>query len=441
MAALDPVVRASQGLWVATATGDADDEVTDDRGRVAVPPENPSYTLKRLWLTPEQEEGYYNGFANSALWPLCHIAYRRPVFRRCDWLRYREVNELFARAVAEEIGRDKAFVFVQDYHLALLPRMLKQLCPQATVAQFWHIPWPNPEVFRICPWMIELLEGLLGNDLLGFHIRYHGNNFIDTVDRELEARPDRELTAIVYRRHTTKIRSLPISVDFEAIDRQARSPEVGRRMEQWRQQLSLHEPFLGLGVDRADYTKGIPERLRALDAFLQRYPDYHGRFRFLQVAVPSRLGVEAYRQLNDEIDHLVAEINARHGRDSWKPICLLRQHVDPLGLYALYRLAGFCLVTPLHDGMNLVAKEFVAARVDERGVLLLSRFTGAARELRDASIVNPYAADELADQIHRALAMDPQEVRTRMRRLRERVRERNIYKWAGDIVRKLGRLR
>lgn len=438
--ALDPVMRAVGGLWVAHGSGDADAEVTDDRGRVRVPPERPAYTLKRVWLTKEQEEGYYSGFANSALWPLCHIAYRRPLFRQADWERYREVNELFADAVAAEIGREKAFVFVQDYHLALLPRLLKWRCPRATVAQFWHIPWPNPEVFRICPWKAELLEGLLGNDMLGFHIRFHGNNFIDTVDRELEARPDHEMNAIVYRGRTTRVRNFPISVDFEALNWEAARRPVTLRMREWRERYRLPERNLGIGIDRADYTKGIPERLRALDRFLELHPEYIGNFTFIQVAVPSRVQVDEYRRLNEEVAGLVDAINQKYARDSWQPVIYLPQHFERTDLLALYRLARFCLVSALHDGMNLVAKEFVAANVDEDGVLLLSQFTGAARELRDALIINPYAIDRLADEIHHALTMDDDEVRDRMHRLRERVRERNIYKWAGDIIRKLGRL-
>lgn len=438
--ALDPMMRAVGGVWVAHGSGDADRDVADEAGRIRVPPEKPTYTLKRVWLTPEQEDGYYYGFANSALWPLCHIAYRRPIFRQSDWERYREVNELFAGALAEEIGPDKALVFVQDYHLALLPRLLKERCPGAVVAHFWHIPWPNPEVFRICPWRIELLEGLLGSDILGFHIRYHGNNFIDTVDRELEARPDREMTAIVYRGHTTKIRSFPISVDFESISWEAARQPVTLRMRELREQYQLPERNLGIGIDRADYTKGIPERLRAIHRFLELRPEYRGNFTFVQVAVPSRLQVEEYRRLNEEIDTLAEEINQKHGSNSWQPILYLKQHMDSVGLYALYRLARFCLVSSLHDGMNLVAKEFVAANVKENGVLLLSQFTGAARELREALIINPYATDQLAEQIHRALEMDDEEVRARMRRLRETVREKNIFKWATDIFSKLGKL-
>lgn len=438
--ALDPVMRAVGGLWVAHGAGEADPEVTDDRGRVQVPPEKPAYTLKRVWLTKEQEEGYYYGFANGAFWPLCHNAFRRPVFRQSDWERYREVNGLFAQAVAEEVGDQKAFIFIQDYHWGLLPRMLKERCPQAKVAHFWHIPWPHPEVFRICPWRIDILKGLLGNDMLCFHIRHHGLNFMDTVERELEARTDRETNAIIYRGHATKIRNFPISVDFEAIQEEAAGRDVARKMKEFRQQFRLPERNIGVGVDRADYTKGIPDRLRAIDRFLELHPEYIGDFAFVQVAVPSRVRVEEYRKLNEEIDTLIEEINWKYRSGSWKPIVPVREHLGRTELFALYRLARFSLVTSLQDGMNLVAKEFVAANLDEKGVLVLSEFTGAARELTQALIVNPYSADHTAEAIHRALTMDDKQVRARMHRLREIVRERNIYKWAADILRKFRRL-
>ena len=438
--AVDPIMQASGGLWVAHGSGDADRKVCDADGCVRVPPQAPAYTLKRVWLTEEQEDGYYYGFSNAALWPLCHIAYRRPVFEQTHWQMYREVNELFAESVAEEIGDRPAFVFIQDYHLALLPRLLKQRCPKALIAHFWHIPWPNPEVFRICPWRLELLDGLLGSDILGFHIRYHCNNFIDTVDRELEARPDREMTAVVYGGKTTKIRAFPISIDSEAVAWAAARRPVTLLMRQLRQQYRLPARNIGIGVDRLDYTKGIPERLRAIDRFLERYPDYIGDFTFIQAGVPSRTRVEEYQRLNDEVDAAVEQINRKYGGDDWVPIIYLKQHLDPPALYALYRLARFCLVSSLHDGMNLVAKEFVAANIEEDGVLLLSQFTGAARQLREALAINPYAVDEVAERIYQALTMEEREVRLRLRRLRESVRVNNVYKWATDIIQKLSKL-
>lgn len=439
--ALDPIMQASRGLWVAHGSGSADAEASDSKGFVAVPPDRPTYRLKRVWLTKDQEEGYYYGFANSAFWPLCHVAYRRPVFRKRDWEAYREVNELYADRVAEEIGDNKAFLFIQDYHFALLPRMLRNRCPRAVVAQFWHIPWPNPEVFRICPWRHEILDGMLGNHILGFHIRYHCQNFIDTVDRELEARPDRETSAIVYGGHATKIRAFPISIDFEEISRQAVSPETKRVSAELRRKYRIPKGcILGVGADRIDYTKGLPERFEAIDRLLEAYPEYRGRLVFFQAGVPSRTHVEEYSRLNDEVDNRVAALNWKYGRNGWQPVIFVREHVPLSKLLGLYRMARFAFVSSLHDGMNLVAKEFVASQVDCNGVLLLSQFTGAARELREALIVNPYAPDEAAQRLREAIEMEPIQVRRRMARMRAHVRENNVYKWAAEILRKVSKL-
>ncbi len=437
--ALDPVMRASQGLWVAHGGGSADKAASDERGFVDVPPDNPSYRLKRVQLTEEQEENYYYGFSNSALWPLCHVAYRPPVFREEHWRAYQEVNEKFAESIAEEIGDDRAFVFIQDYHFALLPRMLRQRCPRVVIAHFWHIPWPNPEVLRICPWKQDILRGMLGNDILGFHIRYYGNNFMATVDRELEARTDRERSAIIYRRHMTKIRAFPISIDFEAVSQQAASEATEERMRTIRKQYGIGEDMiLAVGADRIDYTKGMPERFEAVDRFLDRYPEYRGRFVFFQAGVPSRTHVDAYRQLNELVDETVERVNAKYSTEDWRPIIFVREHLPLSELLAWYRLARFTMVTSLHDGMNLVAKEFAASRVDEQGVLLLSRFTGVARQFHgEALLINPYAADEVAKAMHRAIMMDPAEVRRRMSKMRDQVSENNVYKWAADIIRKL----
>jgi trehalose 6-phosphate synthase len=438
--ALDPVMQASRGLWVAHGSGSADAVVSDERGFVDVPPDHPTYRLKRVWLTPEQEENYYYGFANSALWPLCHIAYRPPLFRQEHWESYREVNELFANSVAEEVGNEEAFVFIQDFHLALLPRLLRRRCPQAVIAHFWHIPWPNPEVFRICPWKHEILRGLLGNDILGFHIRYHGDNFIASVDREMEARVDRERMAIIHRRHMTKIRSFPISIDFEALSREAASQETDERIENLRQSYGLADGIIvGVGADRIDYTKGLLERINAVDRFLELHPEFLERFVFFQAGAPSRTRVEEYRRLNHELDERVRALNEKYGTARWRPVIFLRQHVPLSELLAWYRMARFALVSSLHDGMNLVAKEFVASRVDGGGVLLLSQFTGAARQFRDAVLVNPYSADEMAEAIHQAITMGTAEERRRMARLRQHLRENNIYKWAADIVRELSK--
>jgi trehalose-6-phosphate synthase len=437
--ALDPVMQACGGTWVAHGSGDADIEVVDQNGKVRVPPEDPKYSLRRVWLTKEEEAGYYYGFANEAMWPLCHIAYTRPVFSESDYNTYKKVNLIFARNILDEIGGRKAFVFVQDYHLALLPRMLKEENPNIIVAQFWHIPWPNREAFRICPWQDDILQGMLGNDLIGFHIRHHCNNFMDTIDRGIEARVDWERYEVTCKGKKTAIRPFPISVDFEELDLESRRGEVDQEIARIKDMYHIGDETVGIGLDRIDYTKGMPERFKALDRFFSRYPEYAGKVVFVQAGVPSRTQVGAYQHLNEEIDDLVADINFRHGTDSWKPIVYLREHESPVTLMAMRRIARFCIVSSLHDGMNLVAKEFPASRPDDDGVLILSRFTGAARELTDALMINPYATDHFAETIKVALEMPLEERQRRMRRMRDVVRENNIYKWAADVVTELAR--
>jgi alpha,alpha-trehalose-phosphate synthase [UDP-forming] len=432
--ALDPIIRACGGTWIAHGSGDADREMVDAHDHVQVPPDDPCYTLRRVWLTKRHEEGYYYGLANEALWPLCHIAFTRPVFDPDHWEVYREVNELFARTVLEEAGNKPTFVFIQDYHFALLPRLLKAANPNLIVAQFWHIPWPNRETFRAFPWKEELLDGLLGNDLLGFHIRYHCQNFLDTVDRALEAKVDHERSEITRGGKITVIRPFPISIDYDRHAAMAESPRVEPCIENWRVQLGLKDEILGIGIDRIDYTKGIPERLRAFERFLDQNPNYRGKVIFVQVGVPSRSHIPQYQALDAEIDKLVEDINWKWSQNSWRPIILLKQHYGQMELMALHRLADFCIVSSLHDGLNLVAKEYLASRFDENGMLILSQFTGAARELTDALLVNPFAVGEMADTIRAAIEMPPAERRRRMKKLRDAVANNNIYRWAGKVM-------
>lgn len=433
--ALEPIMRACGGVWIAHGSGNADRRTADAGGHLAVPPDDPQYTLRRVWLTKEQQEGYYNGAANEGLWPLCHMVFTRPLFNPKHWPIYRQVNEIFAQAVLEEAGDEPAFVFIQDYHFGLLPRILKERNhANLIVAHFWHIPWPNPETFQTFPWKEELLDGLLGNDLLGFHLRYHCKNFLDTVDRTLEAKVDYERYEVTRGGKTTVVRPFPISIDFDEHDSIARSEEVASEMDRWALQLGIGGEAIGIGIDRIDYTKGMPERLRALDRFLEKNPDWRERVIFVQIGVPSRTHVRAYQLLDDEVDNLVEEINWRWSTDSWKPIIYLKQQHGPIQMMALHRLAKFCIVNSLDDGMNLVAKEFVASRFDEDGVLILSRFTGAARELTDAVLVNPFGIDEMADAFKQALEMPEEERRKRMQKLRGVVAENNIYRWAGKFL-------
>jgi len=431
---LEPIMRACGGTWIAHGGGDADRATVDDRDRVPVPPCAPRFTLRRVWLTEQQEAQYYDGVANQSLWPLCHIVFTRPTFVPEDWKAYREVNEIFARTVLEEAGDGPAFIFIQDYHFALLPGLLKQKNPHLIVAQFWHIPWPNPEVFRGFPWKQELLDGMLGNDLLGFHLRFHCQNFLDTVDRTLEARVDRERFEITRGGKTTMVRPFPISIDFEDQVATAKAPVTDQEMAHWRRQLGLGDEHIGIGIDRIDYTKGICERLRALDRFLDKNPHYRGRVIFIQVGVPSRTRIRQYKLLEEEIRELVDEINRKWSDAAWRPVIYVERHVARFPLAALHRMADFCIVSSLHDGMNVVAKEYVASRFDEDGVLILSDFAGASRELTDAIVVNPFHEDELAEAIRQAIEMPHEERARRMKKMRAVVAENNIYRWAGKII-------
>jgi alpha,alpha-trehalose-phosphate synthase [UDP-forming] len=433
--AIEPVLRACDGTWVAHGSGDADQDTVDANDRLLVPPDDPHYTLRRVWLNKEEEEGYYYGFANEGLWPLCHIAHTRPLFRASDWKHYQEVNRKFADALLEEMENvSRPVVLVQDYHFALLPRMIKQSRPDARVAIFWHIPWPNPEAFGICPWQRELVDGLLGADLIGFHMQAHCTNFLQTVDRIVESRIDWEHVSVQRLDHHTTVRPFPISV--EAAETAAVPPSESAYEERASllKSLGVEAALMGIGVDRMDYTKGILERFLAVERFLEKYPRYQGVFTFVQIGAPTRTHIKRYHDLQAEVEAEADRINWRFQADQWKPIVLLNRQHSHAEIAPYYRAADLCLVTSLHDGMNLVAKEFVATRQDERGVLILSIFTGAARELRDALQVNPYDIDQTAEAIRAALEMQSEEKQMRMQRMRKQVREHNVYRWAGSLI-------
>ena len=436
--ALDPVMQACNGTWVACGDGEADRKVTDKQDKVKVPPENSAYTLKRVWLSKEEENGFYYGYSNEALWPLCHMAFERPVFRKEDWDYYVQVNKKFAQAVIEEVGNNKAFIWIQDYHLCLLPKFLKEMAPnQLIISHFWHIPWPNYEAFRICPQRKEILEGLLANDLLGFHIRYHCDNFFDAIDRQIESKINRESFSIVRRGHETFVRPYPISVDFAGISEISDSDDVLKAKGALIEELGLCGLKVLLGLDRIDYTKGIPERLLAIDRLLEKHPELKEKMVFLQMGEISRIHIPKYKALNDEINALVEQINWKHSTDSWKPILLMRRHLSFHELLAFYRLGDICIVSSLHDGMNLVAKEFISSRTDEGGILVLSQFTGAARELTDAVLANPYDREQFSEAIFTALNLPEDERRKQMVKMREVVGHSNIFRWAGKILSEL----
>lgn len=430
---IEPILRACDGTWVAHGSGNADRETVDARNCLRVPPDNPRYTLRRVWLNKEQEEGYYLGFSNEGLWPLCHIAHTRPTFRAADWEQYKQVNALFADALLEEMaGVENPVVIAQDYHFALLPRLIKQRRPDARVGIFWHIPWPNAEAFGICPWQRELLDGLLGADLIGFHVQAHCDNFLETVDNALESRIEWERFAVNRENHTTVVRPYPISIDFP--ERPPQHPPFHAHQAALLSEIGIEALYVGVGVDRVDYTKGILERFLGVERFLEKYPQYVGKFTFVQIGAPSRTDIKRYHDFLMEVDSEAERINRRFATDRWRPILFRKWHHTHAEVDRYYRAADVCVVTSLHDGMNLVAKEYLASRSDGDGALILSPFTGAARELHDALIVNPYDIESVADSIFTALEMDPTERRARMARMRAVVREQNIYRWAGDLI-------
>lgn len=435
--AVEPVMRACSGTWIAHGSGSADRETVDGNDRVGVPPAKPEYKLRRIWLSEEEEQGYYYGFANEGLWPLCHNAHVRPVFRSSDWSHYKKINRRFADAVAREATSDDPMVLVQDYHFALLPAMIRERLPKATIITFWHIPWPNPESFGICPWREELLQGMLGSTILGFHTPFHCKNFLETVDRYLETRIEHASSTIFHGGQLTMVENYPISIQWPP-PWQGALPPVEQTRAEILSELGLSaDRLLGIGVDRMDYTKGILERFAAVELMLEQHPELVGKFSFVQIAAPSRSALEEYRNFEARVCASAERINQRFER----AIILKVEHHEPEQVTRYYRASDVCMVTSLHDGMNLVAKEFVAARDDERGVLVLSQFTGAAHELHEALIVNPYYIEQTAGALFQGLAMPEYEQRERMRSMRAQVQDFNVYRWAGRMLLDAARVR
>jgi len=441
VSAVEPVMRACGGTWIAHGSGTADRETVDANDCIGVPPRSPEYTLRRIWISEEEQDGYYYGLANEGLWPLCHIAFTRPVFRESDWRTYRAVNERFADAVAAEAKTSSPIVLIQDYHFALLPQMVRERIPDATIITFWHIPWPNAETFGIFPWKEEIIHGLLGSSIIGFHTQFHCNNFLETVDRFVESRIDREQESVTLKGHETFIRPYPISIDWPPAAL-ANQKSIQDCRDAVRKRLDLPpETKIAVGIERFDYTKGVLDRIRAVDTLLETHPEWRGRFVLVQAAAPTRSKLQTYKGLQDEAMALAEEVNAKYADVSPQPIRLIIRHHEPSEVFELFRAADVCIVSSLHDGMNLVAKEFIAARDDERGVLMLSHFAGASRELAEALIINPYDAHATGEVLHSALVMPETEQHERMRLMRAYVSTRNVYRWAGQMLLDASRLR
>jgi trehalose 6-phosphate synthase len=432
--AMEPILKACSGLWIASGTGDADKETVDKHNKVEVPPEAPKYTLRRLWLTKEEENHFYYGFSNEGLWPLCHIAHTRPTFRNDDWHYYKKVNEEFAKVVLDETkNEEQPFILIQDFHFALLPELIKKEKPKAKVAIFWHIPWPNPESFGICPWQREILTGMLGADLIGFHTQYHCNHFLETVNNALESRVLWENFSVKMGGRTTFVKPFPISIAFTLKDFDNDLPKVKPSL--LLNEYGLKAQFIGIGVDRIDYTKGIVEKFLSVERFLEKNPSYVGKFTFIQIGAPSRTQLKSYSDTVSAVENETNRINIRFKSKNWKAIILLKRHHSHEEIAPFYSSADFCMITSLHDGMNLVAKEFVASRHQNDGSLILSRFAGASQELQGAIIINPYDIEKSADAIKLALDMTKEEQNQRMTQMRLVIVRHNIYSWAATLLR------
>jgi len=432
--AMEPILKACSGLWIASGTGDADRETVNKYNKVEVPPEEPKYTLRRLWLTKEDERHFYYGFSNEGLWPLCHIAHTRPIFRNDDWKYYKKVNEDFAKVILEETrDEEQPFILIQDFHFALLPELIKREKPNAKVAIFWHIPWPNPESFGICPWQREILNGMLGADLIGFHTQYHCNHFLETVNNVLESRVLWEDFSVKKAGHTTFVKPFPISIAFTLKDYDVNATKI--KASELLSEFGLTSRFIGIGVDRIDYTKGIVEKFLSIERFLEKNPSYVGKFTFVQIGAPSRTLIKSYADTVSAVENEAIRINLRFKSKNWKAILLLKKHHSHEQIAPFYVSADFCMVTSLHDGMNLVAKEFVASRNHNDGTLILSRFAGASQELQGAIIINPYDIEKSADAIKQALEMTKEDQYQRMIQMRLVIVRHNIYSWAASLLR------
>jgi len=436
---IEPVMQACGGLWIAEGSGSGDKSVVDKNDKMQVPPNDPKYTLKRIWLSEEETKGFHHGFSDQAMYPLFHMAHTRPVFRENDWQEYKKVNQKFAKAILSEIKRiKKPIIFIQDFQFTLVPKIIKKKRPDAIIGIFWHIPWVSPETFSICPWKKEILDGMLGADLIGFHTQLYCNNFIETVGRELECLINIEQFSVTRNAHVSLIKPFPISIAFstaqeESIDLQAEKHEAKKLLKS----IGVHTKLIGVGVDRLHFIKGVIDRLRGIDVFFEKYPEYIGELTFIQISPPLESKLSEFQEYYDKVKGIVDRINEKYKKNNWKPIVFLNKHHSRDEVYRYYRLANFCLVTSLHEGMNLVAKEYVASRSDEKGVLILSQFTGAAKELKEAIIINPYNSKETAQAIYTAINMPESEQARRIRRLKNTVRTRNIYRWSAEFLRTL----
>ncbi len=416
-----PVLEEYSGVWISSGR---------PAGRFPNVPGRPSFDIENIELSPDEERYYYYGLANEALWPLCHYFLDRVCYNHTGWEMYDQVNRRFADAALADAGPDD-LIWIHDYHLARVPGYLRHARPEARIALFWHIPFPAPEVFRTFPWRRELLESMLASDLIGFHVPEYVKNFIENVADILGAHVEGEV--VRYAGHQSQVIACPIGIDYAGLEKQARSKRVAQRAD--RLCASVQGQRLIVGVERLDYTKGIAERLRGVERLLDTRPEWRGKVTLYQIITPSREeGVESYREKKREVDELIGRINGKFSNDLWTPIHYLNRAFNPARLIVYYRAADIALVTPLRDGLNLVAKEYVAARVNQDGVLILSEFAGASSQLPEALLVNPYSDDDMANSLEYALLMTKDEQRRRMRAMQSRIKEQDISWWTKQFL-------
>lgn len=430
--ALDPVMQRTQGVWIAWGSGNADAETSDSAGRLAVPEKCPKYTLRRVWLSTKEVTEYYFGFCNRVLWPVSHMFQENAQFKKDYWESYKKVNERFTHVTLEEM-RPGDNLWVQDVHFSLLPAAIREEIPDASIAHFWHIPFPPWETFSTIPWRKEILNGLLGSDLLGFHTQAYVDNFISNIRKEF---PDAvtDGSSVELNGHVTRVRSFPIGIDYQAYRSQGESENINKRANRLRNKIPTEH--LIIGVDRLDYTKGILNRFLAFERFLESNPRFLGKVSFIQVASPTRSIITEYKEMKKEVEETVGRVNGRFQQPHWTPIIYMHRHVPAEELLMMYKIADVAMVTPVIDGMNLVAKEYVT--VNDEGVLILSEFAGASEEMGAALIVNPYDVEQTARAIERALSMSPEERARHAGKLREIVQEHDVYWWLDTFMEEWG---
>ena len=436
-AAINPIMQQLSGTWIAWGSGDADFDVTDGRGRVEVPPEDPAYTIQRLHLSKRELSGYYYGYSNQVLWPICHGMQTRATFDEEFWRYYRQVNETFADEILASANDDgDPVVWFQDYHLALAPRLVREQLPDAFLTQFWHIPWPPWETYKLCPQYRQILEGLLANDVVGFHNESYAESFRACVEAAFDdVLVHEDAEKVTHNGHTTQIQSHPLGIDADAYAELASDDDAERFWSKFSAEHDIADR-VAVGVDRLDYTKGILQRLDALEWLWEHRLERRGEFTYIQKGSKSRTQIDEYRELQEDVKRRINDINDRFATDKWMPIVYVDDYYTRTELAALYRHADVALVSPLCDGMNLVAKEYIASQLDEDGVLVLSEFAGVAEYLgEDALVINPNDTKAFAAAIEAAISMPGRTRRRRMQALRQQVADEDIDAWVKDQFR------